>query len=92
MAATGEVWWPPVGRSDGRLWGEFHGRRQPIEDVGLPESLALLYASITLHHDYLEENRITQLSEVAAVHLKYKLAALFGGTRFGHADFADVAG
>lgn len=64
----------------------------PIEDVGLPESLALLYASITLHHDYLEENRITQLSEVAAVHLKYKLAALFGGTRFGHADFADVAG
>jgi len=28
MAATGEVWRPPVGRSSGRLWGEFHGRRQ----------------------------------------------------------------
>lgn len=63
-----------------------------IDEVGMPESLALLYSSITLHHDYLEENRVTQLSEAAAIHLKYKLAAMFTGTRFGHEDFADVAG
>ncbi len=28
MAAHGEKPWPPVGRCSGRLWGEFHGRRQ----------------------------------------------------------------
>jgi len=32
MAATGEVWRPPVGRSDGRLWGGSHGRRHPHKD------------------------------------------------------------
>ena len=31
MAATGEVWRPPVGRSGGRLWGDSHGRRHLIE-------------------------------------------------------------
>jgi hypothetical protein len=60
-----------------------------IADSGLPESLALLYSSITVHHDYLEERRITQLSETAAVHLKYKLAALYSGGLFSHADFED---
>ena len=28
MAAHGEIQWPPVGRFNGRLWGELHGRRQ----------------------------------------------------------------
>jgi hypothetical protein len=64
----------------------------PIEKQNFPESLALLYSAITLHHDYLEERRIAQLSKPAAIHLKYKLAALFGGTRFGHEDFQDRAG
>ncbi len=32
-----------------------------IDDVGLPESLALLYAAITVHHDYLGD-RVAQLS------------------------------
>jgi len=27
MAAHGEIRWPPVGRFNGRLWGESHGRR-----------------------------------------------------------------
>jgi hypothetical protein len=61
----------------------------PIESANLPESLALLYASITIHHDYLEERRIAQLSEAAAVHLKYKLTALFAGELFSHEDFRD---
>lgn len=71
----------------------------PIEDAAMPESLALLYAAITIHHDYLEDadddpdagsRRIAQLSEAAAVHLKYKLTALFTGELFAHADFADT--
>lgn len=63
-----------------------------LEAEGLPESMALLYAAITVHHDYLKERRIAQLSEIAAVHLKYKLTALFGGTLFAHEDFADSLG
>jgi hypothetical protein len=61
----------------------------PIEDAGMPESLALLYAGITVHHDYLEDHRIAQLSEETAVHLKYKLCALDTGSLFSHADFED---
>ncbi len=60
-----------------------------VEAADFPESMALLYASITIHHDYLEERRIAQLSECAAIHLKYKLTALFAGVRFGHEDFED---
>jgi hypothetical protein len=60
-----------------------------IESAAMPESLALLYSSITIHHDYLEERRIAQLAEPAAVHLKYKLTALFAGERFSHEDFRD---
>jgi hypothetical protein len=72
-----------------------------VESVDMPESLALLYAGITLHHDYLEGDvdeagrrdprRITQLSEKAAVHLKYKLTALYTGELFSHEDFRDEA-
>lgn len=63
-----------------------------IESAQMPESLALLYSSITIHHDYLEERRIGQLAAEAAIHLKYKLTALFAGERFSHEDFQDVAG
>jgi hypothetical protein len=61
----------------------------PIEEYGFPASLALLYGAITIHHDYLEERRIAQLSEEAAVHLKFKLTAFFGGSLFSHEDFED---
>lgn len=71
-----------------------------IEEADMPESLALLYAGITVHHDYLEADpdeggdgdttrRIAQLSEPAAVHFKYKLTALYTGVLFSHADFSD---
>ena len=33
-----------------------------IESARMPESLALLYSSITIHHDYLKERRIGQLA------------------------------
>jgi hypothetical protein len=61
----------------------------PIDEQDFPESLALLYGVITIHHDYLEERRISQFSEDAAVHLKFKLAAFFGGSLFSHEDFED---
>jgi hypothetical protein len=63
----------------------------------MPESFALLYASITVHHDYLESDeagqtrRVSQLSATAAVHLKYKLVAFHAGERFSHEDFSDEA-
>jgi hypothetical protein len=60
-----------------------------IASSGFPESLALIYSAITVHHDYLEERRVTQLAEPAAVHLKYKLTALYGGGLFSHEDFDD---
>ena len=60
-----------------------------IEEQNFPESLALLYGVIAIHHDYLVERRIAQLSAEAAVHLKFKLSAFFGGTLFSHEDFED---
>jgi hypothetical protein len=60
-----------------------------IEEVGLEESMALIYAPVTIHHDYLEDRRVAQLSEEAAIHLKYKLCALWSGELFSHADFDD---
>ncbi len=63
-----------------------------IEEAGLEESLALIYAPVTIHHDYLEDRRVTQLSEGAAIHLKYKLCALWSGELFSHDDFEDKIG
>ncbi|HEX5592950.1 MAG TPA: hypothetical protein VFX35_06350 [Solirubrobacterales bacterium] len=60
-----------------------------IPDQGLEESLALIYAPVTIHHDYLEDRRVAQLSEEAAVHLKYKLCAMYCGELFSHDDFED---
>jgi hypothetical protein len=60
-----------------------------IEGAQMPESLALLYAPTTLHHDYLEERRIAQLAVKAAIHLKRQLAAHFGGSVFKHEAFRD---
>ena len=59
-----------------------------IPEDGLPESLALLYAATTIHHDYLENRRLAQLSEEAEIHLKYKLSAMYTGVVFSHDDFA----
>lgn len=60
-----------------------------IAGAEFPESLALLYSAITVHHDYLDERRMAQLAEPAAVHLKYKLTSLYAGSLFSHADFKD---
>jgi pimeloyl-ACP methyl ester carboxylesterase len=37
MATHGEIQWPPVGRINGRLWGELHGRRHTCS--GMPSRM-----------------------------------------------------
>ena len=61
----------------------------PLPKDEMPESLALLYHSVTVHHDFLEGRRVAQLTEDAAIHLKYKLCAMTTGSLFAHANFAD---
>jgi len=60
-----------------------------LETVGLPESAALLYAPITVHHDYLKDRRVAQLSRSAAIHLKRQLTSHFSGALFRHDAFDD---
>lgn len=55
----------------------------------MPESMALLYTPVTLHHDLLNGCRVAQLSQIAAVHLKRQLAAHYAGQLFEHDDFDD---
>ena len=45
----------------------------------LPESAALLYMPITMHHDVIADDRCMQLSGSAFWHLKAKLMVFFGG-------------
>lgn len=44
-----------------------------------PESAALLYIPITVHHDVIAEERIAQLTGTAFWHLRVKLMAFYGG-------------
>jgi hypothetical protein len=43
-------------------------------DLGIGESLALLYMPVTLHHELIAGSRVTQLTYDAASHLQKKLA------------------
>lgn len=45
----------------------------PDPDLELPESLALLYMPVTLHHDFLDGQRVTQLAVEGARQLHRKL-------------------
>ena len=45
----------------------------------MPESLALLYMPVTLHHEMLEENRVTQLAYRGAQQLQRKLVWFYSG-------------
>lgn len=60
-----------------------------LEEAAMPESVALLYAPTTLHHEFLEDCRIAQLDVTAAVHLKRGLASFYSGSRFSHEAFED---
>jgi hypothetical protein len=45
----------------------------PDLDLGLAESMALLYMPVTLHHDMIVDQRIAQLTRDAAQQLQKKL-------------------
>ena len=40
MATSGEIWRPSVGRINGRLWGESHGRRHTNNTASHIEMIA----------------------------------------------------
>lgn len=52
-----------------------------------PESLALLYYPITMHHQFLEGQRITQLTYQGTQHLQRKLVAYYGGIDVDQQNF-----
>lgn len=43
------------------------------DEIGLPDSLALLYMPVTVHPDLIDSNRIAQLTREAAQQLQLKL-------------------
>lgn len=47
--------------------------------TGRPDSAALLYLPITVHHDVIAEDRTAQLTGVAFWHLRIKLMLFYGG-------------
>jgi hypothetical protein len=51
----------------------------PTADGELLESVALLYYAVTVHHDFLQGNRITQLGYEGARQLQHKLGVFFAG-------------
>lgn len=59
----------------------------PTPNGELPESVALLYYPVTLHHDFLEGNRITQLAYEGARQLQRKLGIFYAGFEIERAEF-----
>jgi hypothetical protein len=51
----------------------------PETEFALPESVAPLYMPVTLHHDLVEGNRVTQLAQEGAKQLMRKLVWLTSG-------------
>jgi hypothetical protein len=57
----------------------------PTANGELVESVALLYYPVTVHHDFLEGNRITQLAYEGA--RQHKLGAFYAGFDVGREEF-----
>ena len=51
----------------------------PALESAWPDSAALLYMPITVHHDVISDERVAQLTGVAYWHLRVKLMAFIGG-------------
>jgi hypothetical protein len=56
-------------------------------ELDLPESLALLYMPVTVHHDMIADTRITQLTYEAAAQLQKKLTWFASSLLVERADF-----
>jgi hypothetical protein len=48
-------------------------------EFSMPESMALLYMPVTLHHAFLEGQRVSQLAYRGAQHLQRKLVWFYSG-------------
>jgi hypothetical protein len=57
------------------------------DELGIPESMAFLYMPVTLHHDFLEGQRITQLAVEGARQLESKLVWFASGLKLDRATF-----
>ena len=55
-----------------------------------PESAALLYLVITMHHDVIAEDRVAQLTGAAFWHFRVKLMAFFGGFLLDPSELGEV--
>jgi hypothetical protein len=58
-----------------------------VPGLGVGESLALLYMPVTLHHEMIETNRVTQLGAEAAAQLQKKLTWFSTSVLLTRADF-----
>lgn len=56
----------------------------------LPESAALLYVPVTVHHDVIAQDRFAQLTGAAFWHLRVKLMAFVGGFLLDASELGDV--
>lgn len=55
-----------------------------------PESAALLYMPVSLHHDVIADYRIAQLTSAAFWHLRIKLMAFVGGFLLDPAELGEL--
>lgn len=62
----------------------------PPLDGSFPESAALLYMSLTMHHDVIAQARLTQLTGEAFWHLRVKLMWFFGGFLLDAEELGEV--
>jgi hypothetical protein len=56
----------------------------------LPESAALLYMPVTVHHDVIAQDRVAQLTGAAFWHLRVKLMAFVGGFLLDPSELGSV--
>ena len=56
----------------------------------MPESVALLYMPITVHHDVIAQDRFAQLTGAAFWHLRVKLMAFVGGFLLDPSELGDI--
>jgi hypothetical protein len=55
-----------------------------------PESAALLYMPVTVHHDVIANDRVAQLTGAAFWHLRVKLMAFIGGFLLDPSELGDA--
>jgi hypothetical protein len=59
----------------------------PTPNGEIGESVALLYYPVTLHHDFIEGNRVTQLALPGAQQLQRKLGIFYAGFEVDRHEF-----